>query len=84
MVSRVVQKDWKRTQLRLPFSHYEAVLAYADSNNLSINSAILELIDKALLNNSSQSQVLNEAFSQSVALKVVAMLGVLDEKKTST
>jgi hypothetical protein len=66
------------------FSHYEAVLAYADSNNLSINSAILELIDKALLNNSSQSQVLNEAFSQSVALKVVAMLGVLDEKKTST
>lgn len=70
MVSRVVQKDWKRTQLRLPSSHYEAVLAYADSNNLSINSAILELIDKALLNNSSQSQVLNEAFADLVARKV--------------
>ena len=83
MVSRVVQKDWKRTQLRLPSSHYEAVLAYADNNNLPINSAILELIDKALFNNPPDAGILNDDFADTVALRVVAMLGYQNEKKTS-
>lgn len=79
MVSRVVQKDYKRTQLRLPSSHYEAVLVYADSNNLSINSAILELIDKALHLNPASID-LNESFADLIAQKVVEHY----EKKTST
>ena len=41
MVSRVVQKDWKRTQLRLPSSHYEAVLA--DVLGKGLNASIVLL-----------------------------------------
>lgn len=42
------QDDWKRTQLRIPFNQYDAVTKYAIENNLSLNSAMLELIEKGL------------------------------------
>jgi len=42
------QDDWKRTQLRMPQEQYEAVMRYAEKNNLSLNTAILELMDTGL------------------------------------
>lgn len=47
-MSREKQDEWKRTQLRIPHDQYEAVMVYAEKNNLSLNSAILDLIDKGL------------------------------------
>ncbi len=42
------QEDWKRTQLRMPQEQYQTVAGYAEKNNLSLNSAILELLEKAV------------------------------------
>lgn len=42
------QEDWKRTQIRMPQEQYQTVVDYAEKNNLSLNSAVLELLDKAL------------------------------------
>lgn len=42
------QDEWKRTQLRMPQEQYQAVTDYAKDNNLSLNSAILDLVDKGL------------------------------------
>lgn len=42
------QDDWKRTQLRIPFEQYDEIAEYAKNNNLSLNSAILELASKGL------------------------------------
>lgn len=42
------QDEWKRTQVRMPQEQYQAVTDYAKDNNLSLNSAILDLVDKGL------------------------------------
>ncbi|AWL29336.1 hypothetical protein DJ533_12525 [Acinetobacter defluvii] len=47
-MSREKQDDWKRTQLRIPHSQYEAVSRYAVRKSLSLNSAMLELMNIAL------------------------------------
>lgn len=47
-MSREKQDDWKRTQVRMPQDQYDDVVNYAEQNNLSLNSAMLELIDKGL------------------------------------
>ncbi|MHA3105391.1 hypothetical protein [Acinetobacter sp. ANC 3791] len=44
----VSQDDWKRTQIRMPQEQYEAVMSYAEKNNLSLNTAMLELMDLGL------------------------------------
>ncbi|MFA3129756.1 hypothetical protein KWG22_17240 [Acinetobacter pittii] len=44
----ISQDDWKRTQLRMPQEQYQSVVDYAERNNLSLNSAILELMDIGL------------------------------------
>lgn len=49
----LTQDDWKRTQIRLPQDLYLSTVEYAKDRDLSINSAMLELIDKALNNQSS-------------------------------
>lgn len=41
----VSQDDWKRTQVRMPQEQYEVLMNYAENNNLSLNTAMLELID---------------------------------------
>ncbi|PWB13294.1 hypothetical protein DCO44_14905 [Acinetobacter sp. AM] len=41
----VSQDDWKRTQVRMPQEQYESLMDYAEKNNLSLNTAMLELID---------------------------------------
>lgn len=51
MTSRIQnQDDWKRTQVRIPQEQYKAVADYAQERNLSLNSAMLELLDKGLQN----------------------------------
>ena len=47
-MSREKQEEWKRTQLRMPTEQYELVTDYANAKGLSLNSAILELIDVAI------------------------------------
>lgn len=42
------QDDWKRTQVRMPQEQYEALMNYAEKNNLSLNTAMLELMDLGL------------------------------------
>lgn len=41
----VSQDDWKRTQVRMPQEQYESLMDYAEKNNLSLNTAMLELMD---------------------------------------
>lgn len=45
---RAIQDDWKRTQVRIPQEQYQSIMTYAEQNNLSLNSAMLVLMDKAL------------------------------------
>lgn len=47
-MNREKQDDWKRTQLRMPQGQYDAVMRYAEENNLSLNTAMLDLMDKGL------------------------------------
>ncbi len=44
----VSQDDWKRTQVRMPQEQYEVLMNYAEKNNLSLNTAMLELMDLGL------------------------------------
>lgn len=42
------QDNWKRTQVRMPQEQYTAIANYAKANNISLNSAMLELMAKGL------------------------------------
>lgn len=42
------QDNWKRTQVRMPQEQYQLVVNYANDNNMSLNSAIIDLVDKGL------------------------------------
>ncbi|WP_151706668.1 hypothetical protein [Acinetobacter sp. TUM15064] len=44
------QDDWKRTQIRIPIGLYGDLVEYAEQNNLSLNTAMIELMDKGLGN----------------------------------
>lgn len=44
----VSQDDWKRTQIRMPQEQYEAILEYAQDKDISLNTAMIELIDKGI------------------------------------
>lgn len=49
MINRTLNQDsWKRTQVRMPHEQYDAIIDYAQNKDISLNSAILELIDKGL------------------------------------
>lgn len=39
------QDEWKRTQLRIPQDDYNKIVEYAELNKMSLNTAILNLID---------------------------------------
>lgn len=51
------QDDWKRTQIRIPVGLYGDVTEYAKKNNLSINTAMLFLMDRGLLSNPSNALI---------------------------
>ena len=42
------QDDWKRTQIRIPLPFYEEIVEFAEQRNISINTAMLELMDRGL------------------------------------
>ena len=44
----VTQDDWKRTQIRMPQDQYESLMNYAEQNNLSLNTAMIELMELGL------------------------------------
>ena len=43
------QNNWKRTQVRLPQPLYDNVFEYAEKHGISLNQAMIELLDKGLL-----------------------------------
>ena len=42
------QDEWKRSQLRLPLDLHERLVKFAEKNGLSMNSAIVEILEKTL------------------------------------
>ena len=75
----VSQDDWKRTQVRMPQAQYKAIMEHAEHNNLSLNTAMLELMDKGL-NSKSHFDLIEETVTMSdqvidkIADKVVERL----------
>jgi len=59
MKRAITQDDWKRSQIRMPQDKYDEIMGYAKNNNLSFNSAVLELLDKALNSESQKRGGLN-------------------------
>lgn len=53
------QDDWKRTQIRIPVGLYEDLVEHAKKNDISINTAMLFLMDKGLLMESSNATIEN-------------------------
>ena len=47
-MNRTYQKDWKRTQVRIPQDLYNKVVKHAERENTSLNTAMLQLIKKGL------------------------------------
>ncbi|HCU74632.1 hypothetical protein IIQ44_20260 [Acinetobacter oleivorans] len=43
------QDEWKRTQIRIPQDQYDAIVEYAEKNNLSLNTAMLDLMEKGFI-----------------------------------
>lgn len=66
------QEDWKRTQIRMPQEQYQTVVDYAEKNNLSLNSAVLELLDKALDSDSAVN--INDQSISKIADKIVELI----------
>ncbi len=62
------QDDWKRTQLRMPQEQYQAIVDYAGDNKMSLNSAILDLIDKGL-KPSEQNELFQQILAEIQSLK---------------
>ncbi|WP_434278982.1 hypothetical protein [Acinetobacter sp. CE-15] len=78
-MSREKQDEWKRTQLRIPHDQYEAVMVYAEKNNLSLNSAMLELMERGLkpikhLDLIEEKMEISDSVIDSIADKVVERL----------
>lgn len=42
------QDEWKRTQIRIPLDQYDDIVAYAEEKDISINTAMIELMDNGL------------------------------------
>ncbi|MEN3978470.1 hypothetical protein [Acinetobacter sp. CWB-B33] len=55
-MSKEKQDDWKRTQIRIPIGLYEDVAQHAERHNLSLNYAMLELMDRGIHSISSKNK----------------------------
>lgn len=42
------QDDWKRSQIRIPQEQYDEVAEFAKEHDLSLNSAMIDLLDRGL------------------------------------
>ncbi len=63
------QDTWKRSQIRLPPSLHQAVVDYANDNKMSLNTAIVELLDKGLLTDISKPDLLTQILTEIQSLK---------------
>lgn len=54
------QDTWKRSQVRLPNSLYDVVIKYAKDKNMSLNTAIVHLLDIALVAETERIQGIHE------------------------
>lgn len=62
------QDEWKRTQVRMPQEQYQAIVDYASDNKMSLNSAIIDLVDKGL-NPVDQTELLQQILTEIQSLK---------------
>lgn len=64
------QDDWKRTQVRMPQEQYQSVVDYANDNKMSLNSAIIDLVDKGLKpSHDNLEEKLNQILTEIQSLK---------------
>lgn len=42
------QDEWKRTQIRIPQDQYDDIVTYAENKDISLNTAMIELMDNGL------------------------------------
>ncbi|MFA9487066.1 MULTISPECIES: hypothetical protein [unclassified Moraxella] len=56
------QDAWKRSQVRLPISLYQAVVKYAEDKNMSLNTAIIHLLDIGLVKENERIQSVRELY----------------------
>lgn len=70
------QDTWKRSQVRLPNSIYQVVAKYAEDKSMSLNTAIIHLLDIGLVRETERiqsirelKQLLNEANTKMQALE---------------
>lgn len=64
------QDTWKRSQIRLPPSLHQAVVDYANDNNMSLNTAIVELLNNGLITSpTDQSDIPKKILNEIQAIK---------------
>lgn len=54
------QDNWKRSQVRLPKPLYDDIFEYAKKHGISLNQAIIELLDKGLLLGNKHNQEIQD------------------------
>lgn len=54
------QDTWKRSQVRLPNSLYQVVAKYAEDKSMSLNTAIIHLLDMGLVRETERIQSIRE------------------------
>lgn len=82
---KLTQEDWKRTQLRMPQNLYAAVKDYAKENDLSLNSAMLDLMNKGIVNAQAKIPSIQDELIQmhKDAKEILESLKALKEKPTN-
>lgn len=56
------QDTWKRSQVRLPNSLYQVVAKYAEDKSMSLNTAIIHLLDIGLVKETERIQSVRELY----------------------
>lgn len=74
------QDDWKRTQVRMPQDTYERLSLFAQANKLSLNSALISLIENSLDNQANNQKSEKQLQIENVYEKVEKLLNKLEEK----
>ena len=81
----LTQDDWKRTQVRMPQDLYSDLMQYAEKNNISLNSAMIELMDRGLEQSAMQEPSLREEIIElyKQSREILEALQLLKEKPTA-
>ncbi|CAH1091219.1 TPA: hypothetical protein U2N26_003029 [Acinetobacter nosocomialis] len=78
-MSREKQDDWKRTQVRIPQELYDDLTNYAVNKNISLNTAMITLMNKGLetkkhFDSVEESTTIADDMIEKIADKVVERL----------